>query len=228
MNFDQAFERFMEKHLNEAQGLRRERLKKGLGYGEMLFLRNGWWEAFGNLDHLYPEFMVSDWQEGVRFLDFAYIRPPYYMDFEIDGYTPHHTKLDRRGFEDERDRQNYLVMDHWRVFRFSVDKLRDRPRDCQRQLRLIMGIFYGDEETAVPTLTRQELMILHHAGIHGDSFTPGEVSAWLGISGRQARTYLHRLADLGYIEPARGSKRIRAYRLASRWKHPAGEGEAGD
>lgn len=211
MNFDKAYERFMEKHIEQSSGLRRERLIKGLGYGEMLFLE-GWWEVFGNFDDLYPEFMVKDFQDGYRFLDFAYLRPPYWVDFEIDGYGIHYAKLDRKGFSDDRERQNMLILDDWKVFRFSVDKLREQQRAFQGQLLQIIGRLYGDGAKQILTPKEQNLIL--QAGIFGSEFTPGQAAVWLGMTERQARKYLHRLVEKNQMVAVSGKKRIRTYKLA--------------
>lgn len=215
MIFEEAYERFMNKHISEAKGQRKQRLMNGLGFAEKLFLKEVWWQAIGNFDYLYPEYMVRDFVDGFRFLDFAYVRMPYLIVFEIDGYGPHYKDMTQDQFTDERDRQNYLVMDGWIVYRFTVKKLRERPRDCQRQLQQIMGIHYGDEGLNA-RLTPQEQILVHRAGIYGDVFTPKDVSDWLDISTRQARTHLHRLIDKQHIEPASGEERIRAYKLTYR------------
>jgi len=215
MNFEQAYEQFMEKHISEATGFRKERLLSGLGYGEKLFVKDGWWEAIGNFDYLYPEYMVRDFVDGFRFLDFAYVRYPYFIVFEVDGFGPHLKDMTPDEFTDERDRQNSLVMDGWIVYRFTVKKLRERPRDCQRQLQQIMGIYYGEEGLSA-RLTPQEQTLIHRAGIHGDVFTPTDVADWLDISTRQARTHLHRLVDKKHIASVSGEERIRSYTLTYR------------
>jgi len=218
MIFDRAYSIFLEKHLDESSGLRKERLLRGLGFGEHLFLKDGWWPAIGSFDYLHPEFMVRDFREGYRFLDFAYLRPPHMLDIEVDGFTPHN--MDRRQFSDERDRQNFLVMDGWKVFRFSVDKLKERPRESQMQLQQILGILYNEKGILDSLLSPQELILIEHAGRYGDTFTPSQVAEWLGVSVRQARTHLYNLVGKGHIAPSSGTKRIRTYTLS---RKPLGE-----
>lgn len=211
MIFDRAFALFMEKHIDESSGLRRQRLLEGLGYGEKLFIKNGWWPAFGNFDYLYPEFMARDYQEGYRFLDHGYLRPPHMLDFESDGRQVH--CKDERQFSDDRDRQNFLVLDGWKVFRFSVRKLEERPKECQMNLQQIIGRLYSSEYTSGVLLSPQEQRILEYAGRYGDDFTPLQMAEWMGLSSKQVRTYLHRLTEKGHFLPVSGSERVRKYRI---------------
>lgn len=212
MIFDRAFTMFMEKQIDESSGMRRERLLEGLGYGEKLLLRNGWWPAFGNFDYLYPEFMVRDYREGFRFLDMGYIRPPHMLDFESDGRQVH--CRDEQQFSDDRDRQNALVLDGWKVFRFSVKKLQERPKECQMNLQQIIGKLYSSEQTSGSILTLQELRVLEYAGRYGDDFTPNQMAEWMGMSTRQVRTHLHRLIEKGQVIPVSGTERVRKYRIS--------------
>lgn len=212
MSFERAYAQFLEKHLDEARGMRRERLFKGLGYGEKLFAKNAWWPAIGSFDHLYPEFMVRDVKRGYRLIDFVYLRPPHRIAFEADGYHPH--QLDRYAFDDDRERQNMLVLDGWKVFRYTIDQLKDRPKEVQRQLQQIMGTFYGKQGMEQALLTPKELSLLQFAGSRGDAFTPQEAAEWLGLTVRQTLAYLHRLVDKGHLIPASGEKRIRSYMIS--------------
>lgn len=45
-------------------------------------------------------------------------------------------------------------------------------------------------------------------------FTPTDVSDWFGVSDKTAREWLTQWRDLGYVEPASGSERVRSWRLA--------------
>ncbi|TMV49655.1 DNA-binding response regulator [Paenibacillus mesophilus] len=185
MSYEAYYERFMLRHMEEAGEMRCRRLKDGLGHAEKLFLQQVWWPAVGHFDYLHPEYEVMDFKDGVRYLDFAYIRAPYQVCIEIDGYGPHGRDLSRWQFADNLLRQNHLVLDGWKVLRFAYDELTDKPRRCQQTVQQLLGRWYGD--THAPTE--------------------------LGISERSARTILHRLVQAGYLLPASGAARIRSYRL---------------
>lgn len=61
----------------------------------------------GNLEYLTPEFEMDDFQDGKRFIDFAYLRPPYRIGIEIDGYG-------LTGFSGG-----------WKIIRFSYDDVKE-------------------------------------------------------------------------------------------------------
>lgn len=212
MSFEAYYERFMLQHMEEAGEMRCRRLKDGLGHAEKLFLQQVWWPAVGHFDYLHSEYEVMDFKDGVRYLDFAYIRAPYRVCIEIDGYGPHGRDLSRWQFADNLQRQNHLVLDGWKVLRFAYDELTDKPRRCQQTVQQLLGRWYGDTHT--PTeLDWKEKEMVRFAIYTGGAFTPSEAGERLGISERSARTILHRLVQDGYLLPASGAARIRSYRL---------------
>ena len=74
MRYNQAFEEFMHRQIiGEKSVRRRERLEKGLGKGETDFLRIIWYPAVGHFNHLYPEWEIRDMNNGLRYIDFAYM-----------------------------------------------------------------------------------------------------------------------------------------------------------
>jgi len=59
--FDQLYETWLNGQIAaEKNRRRRELLEKGLGHGTVEFLRNVWFPAIGNFDHLYAEWEVRD------------------------------------------------------------------------------------------------------------------------------------------------------------------------
>ena len=81
---------------------------------------------------LYPEFEVKDFRDGTRYIDFAYIRQGLKLAIEIDGYTTHASQISRTQFSDGLIRQNDLMIDGWKILRFSYDDVKDRPRMCEQ------------------------------------------------------------------------------------------------
>jgi hypothetical protein len=72
--FEAAYQRWLQENIRISKGEHKKRLSQGLGYSEKTFLARVWWPAFGTFQHLYPEFEVRDFKDGVRFLDFSYIQ----------------------------------------------------------------------------------------------------------------------------------------------------------
>jgi very-short-patch-repair endonuclease len=60
------------------------------------------------------------------FIDFAFIRGHVRLAIEIDGYGPHLQKITRSQFSDQWIRQNHLMLDGWKLLRFSFDDVKDK------------------------------------------------------------------------------------------------------
>jgi very-short-patch-repair endonuclease len=48
-------------------------------------------------------------------------------------------KLSRQQFSDQLIRQNHLIIDGWKVLRFSLDDVKERPRMCEQLVQQFMG-----------------------------------------------------------------------------------------
>ncbi|SCW78642.1 hypothetical protein SAMN04487970_104725 [Paenibacillus tianmuensis] len=179
---------------------------------EKLFLQEVWWPAVGHFEHLHPEFEVHDFKDGTRYLDFAYLRPPFKVCFEIDGYGPHSRDASRWQFADRLVRQNHLVIDDWKVIRFAYDDIKEKPRRCQQMIQQLMGRWFGDENVPV-ALTLKEKEIVRLLVHKQRRVTPAEVSQHLGVSVRYARELLQSLLKRQVLVPASGTLRVRAYLL---------------
>lgn len=74
-----------------------------------------------------------------RFIDFAIIGASTRLAIEIDGYKYHaEGAIDRASFDDQLDRQNELILQGWKVLRFSFDQIQSAPQLCQDQLRRML------------------------------------------------------------------------------------------
>jgi hypothetical protein len=212
MTFDGAYSGFMKYHVEQRKGERLRRLQEGHGHAEKLFLEQVWWPAFGQFSHLHPEFEVSDFKDGYRYLDFAYIRPFFRVALEIDGYGPHWRNLSRWQFSDQWQRQNHLIIDGWRVMRFTYDDVKEKPRLCQQTIQQFMGRWLG-EEKSVDAATYVEKEIVRIALQLSRPITPEDVCGHMGIENKYARKLLHSLVEKKWLHPASGNARIRSYRL---------------
>jgi hypothetical protein len=163
---------------------------------------------------------VNDYRDGSRFLDFTYIRPPYRISIEIDGYGPHQKDASRRKFSDDRFRQNQLVLDDWIIVRFSYDDLREKPRQCQQCIQQLLGKLYGlgrdnSLNYQLPAFARELLRSVQRRGSR-TPFSPKDVEKLLVVNHCTALKYLKQMQQHGFIEPASGEKRIRTYSLTSK------------
>lgn len=216
MGFDEAYDQFIRHHLDLRRGERRRRLEEGHGHAEKMFLENVWWPAFGNFQHLHPEYEVSDFKDGFRYVDYAYIHRSFHACFEIDGYGPHWREVDRWQFADQLMRQNHLVIDDWKVIRFAYDDVKTKPRRCQQIVQQLIG-----RELAAATAEQEqdfslaEREIIRLALMRGSGITPGDVGSHLQISNKWARKLLADLVVKKVFSPDGGTQRIRSYRLHS-------------
>lgn len=211
MAFQQAYEAFMCKHRKGRNGEDLRRLDEGHGHAERLFLEQVWWPAIGQFDDLIPEYQVTDFKGGCRYLDFAWIRSPYRICIEVDGYGPHQRDVSRWQYADHLQRQNDLVLDDWIVIRFSYDDVKDRPRLCERTLQQVQGKWFGGYDPKY-RLADLERFILHIA-IQQEELAPGKVAEELGISERTARKWLKSLVTKGLLVPLSGNHRVRRYKV---------------
>ncbi|MEW9699911.1 DNA-binding response regulator [Paenibacillus sp. SI8] len=220
MGFQQEHEKLIQAHDERRTGERLRRLREGHGHAEKLFLQQVWWGAVGHFRHLHPEYEVKDFTDGSRYVDFAYLRPPYRICIEIDGYGPHARDVDRWRFGDNLFRQNQLVLDDWKVLRFSFDDIAQKQRRCQQFILHMMGRWYGEaNQPNAISLTHREKEIARLAAFAVEPLTPKAVAVHLGIRVEHTRRWLHELHRKGVLRPASGGKqRIRSYVLDSAGK----------
>jgi superfamily II DNA or RNA helicase len=98
-------------------------------------------EVFGveNARLLTPEFPVEDIFQRSRFVDFALRTIDERVAFEIDGLTWHVPDVERiADYEDQLLRQNSLVHQGWRVFRWTDRQIVDDPDQVKEQLALFL------------------------------------------------------------------------------------------
>ncbi|MUT66887.1 DUF559 domain-containing protein [Paenibacillus sp. NEAU-GSW1] len=205
----------MTEQMKQRSGEALRRLKEGHAHAEKRFLEKVWWPAIGHFNHLHAEYEIYDFRNGARYIDFAYVRPPYKVGIEIDGYGAHSRDIDRRKFADDRFRQNELVLDGWQVLRFSYDAIEDQSKRCQQHIQQILGKLSGKSSELLKDL---DLSMRHREMIRiairaPQPITPAEAAAKLRCSDKQARVILKALTDQNLLIPASGAKRIRSYRV---------------
>lgn len=212
MKFEQAFEAFMTSQITaETNGRRREKLERGLGHGEMEFLRCVWYPAIGHFDHLYPEWEVRDFANGYRYLDFAYMPGDAKGVIEIQGYSSHPRDLELWRFKDLCLRHCHLALDGWLVIPIAYPSIVESPKQCQQLILSFVGKFIS---SSVPeSLSWLESETVRFARRLLRPFSPSDLSAHLQVSTRYARTVLHLLCEKQLLTVTRGQERARMYRL---------------
>lgn len=210
---EEIYERWMEDHLKQRKGEERRRLEEGHQYAERLFASQIWLPAVGHFEFLHPEYALTDFRDKQRFVDFAYIRPPYQICFEIDGYGPHAQQISRRSFADGLMRQNQLILDDWLVFRFSVDDLEQQQRRCQQMILHILGKLYSGIPIQSTPLTPREAQLYQLIVELGTAVTPIQLAEKLEITRIHVQRLLRSIHAKGYIQAANetSKQRVRAY-----------------
>ncbi|MFD0692913.1 endonuclease domain-containing protein [Paenibacillus sp. GCM10027628] len=199
------------------KGERLRRLKEGHGHAEKLFLQQVWWKAFDDFQDLHPEYEVRDFRDGYRYIDFAFIRHSLRLAIEIDGYGTHSAHISRSQFSDQWMRQNHLIIDGWKVLRFTYDDVKDRPRMCEQILQQFMGRYFGDTQQQVVEMNYIEKEICRFTQTIDRFLTPRDVCEKFGFGQKKARRILLAMAEKRLLLPAgAGQKRIKCYKL-----HPA-------
>lgn len=211
MKFEEAHEAFIESHAQRRSGDRLYHLKKGHAHAERLFLKAAWWVAFGNFDHLHPEYEVYDFKDGKRYLDFAYILGFIKICIEIDGFGPHWQNMSNEKFSDDRMRQNYLSLDRWIILRFSYDDLVYHPRQCQQILQQQLGLLLGNRSNM--NLNHFEHEIIRYGLKTTGIMNVHEIHEHLMISEKAARKILKGMVEKQLIRPIGGPTRIHSYQL---------------
>jgi len=92
-----------------------------------------------NAPLLTPQFPVEDIYGGSRYIDFALRTVDERVAFEIDGLSWHVPDVERIAeYEDALLRQNSLVHQGWRVFRWTDQQIADGPEQVKEQLALFL------------------------------------------------------------------------------------------
>jgi hypothetical protein len=211
--FLDIYESWLEQQRKNLTGEALRRLNEGHAHNEKLFVQDLWLPAVGNLDFLDAEYEVTNFRDGFFYLDFAYIRPPYLINWEVDDFSSHAKNVSRRSFEYERERQNQLVLDGWQIYRFPLDAIKEKPRRCQQLIQQVLGKLYGAGVNTDLKLSLKHREILRFARQIQRPFMPQEVCELLDIKDQHARKLLHELVQSKLLLPASGSSRIRTYRL---------------
>ncbi|HEV3343959.1 MAG TPA: DEAD/DEAH box helicase family protein [Pirellulales bacterium] len=103
-------------------------------------------QVFGieKVQMLVHEYPVEDIYGGGRFIDYAIRTPDDRIAFEIDGLTWHlPSMIPIEKYEDDLLRQNSLVHQGWRVFRWTERELIVEPHRVKQQLALFLKTIPG-------------------------------------------------------------------------------------
>lgn len=210
--FDDVYQKWLADQMaKESTPRRMELLSKGLGHGTVEFLRSVWFPCFGNLENLYAEYEVRDFNNGCRYLDLAYLPGKSKGCIEIHGYRPHARDVEVSRFKDLCMKQALLVLDDWLFLPIAYLSIRDDPGMCKQLMLSFVGKFVSQKFPI--ELSWAEAETLRFARRILRPFTPSELASHLHLSDRQTRTILNQMIGKKHLQVASGQHRYRTYRL---------------
>lgn len=201
MQLRDAYEKWMELQIKSCKGERRLRLQKGLSFSSKKFITHVIWPAVGSLDGWFAEYEVMDFKDGVRYLDLAKPLPFLKICIEADDKGTHGRNAESYKFSDDRFRQNDLVIDDWKVLRFSLQSILEQPRRCQQQLMHALAKWGIESDGAKPHLSPTELAIFKFIENKTVSFSPITIAQAVGIHRNTAARHLKSLVEKGKVIP---------------------------
>ncbi|MFC5407432.1 hypothetical protein [Cohnella soli] len=140
------------------------------------------------------------------------------LEHRSDGFDSHARKISLTGFDDDRIRQNHLVIDGWKVLRYTHNMVKERPRLCQQMLQQFIGTVYGKRGLGEQTrgrLSSEEKDIVRLALQLRRPVAPIDVRRLLDVESQKARRLLRGLLAKGtFVAAGNGQRRVHAYRLS--------------
>ena len=97
--------------------------------------------GFERTQLLIPQYPFTDIYEGGRFIDFVFISRLDKYAFEIDGevwHAPDGAMVSPAHYRDQLLRQNSLVFQGWKVYRWTDVQLAQERERIQQQLELFL------------------------------------------------------------------------------------------
>lgn len=206
-----AYDKWMAFQIKSCIGDRRRRLQKDLSFSLKKFIIHVFWPAVGSFNGWFAEYEVMDYKDGVRYLDMANLSTVIKISIEVDDKGTH--GQDSYKFSDDRFRQNDLVIDDWKVLRFSLQSILEQPRRCQQQLMHALAKWEIESNSAQPYLSPMELAINKFIENKTTAYSPITIAQAVGIHRNTAVKYLKSLVEKGKVVPdTKSGSSIRRYR----------------
>ncbi|KWX85817.1 hypothetical protein AMQ83_22570 [Paenibacillus riograndensis] len=214
MGFAEEHQKWLDSHKKRRTGERLDRLVRGHGHGEKMFVERVWWPIFGHMDNLHPEYEVSDWRGRPYFVDFVWKSGQVKFAFEIKGYGPHVQNTDRTRYRQELNRETYLQIAGYRVVAVPYDDLEAAPELTISLFKsLLAPCMLKNAEGGGRPYTRLESDILRLAARWNGSIRPVDLVNELGVNPRTVKKLMNALCEKGKFRPipAPGSSRVCRY-----------------
>ncbi|AIQ67709.1 hypothetical protein [Paenibacillus graminis] len=211
MGFQEAYSTWIKYHIGRRKGERRDRLERGHGHGERMFLEQVWWPLMGSLQNLHPEYEVADWRGRPYYVDLVWKPGQVKFAFEVKGYGPHVQNMDRTRYRQELNRETFLQIAGYRVVSIPYDDLEGSPQLTISLIRSLVAPFIGGIN-AVGQFTRLEREMIRLAVSRDGMIRPVDLGKELGINLRTVRNTLQALCAKGRLRPVPTKSGSRVYR----------------
>ncbi len=99
-------------------------------------------DTFGpdKAQYLFIQYPFTDIYGNKRFIDFALQSEEVNIALEIDGETYHNpNKVSNNKYYDDLMKQNSLIYDNWKVYRWVYNQLKRQPEKVKDELRTFLG-----------------------------------------------------------------------------------------
>ncbi|MEG1408071.1 MAG: DEAD/DEAH box helicase family protein, partial [Ruthenibacterium sp.] len=119
-------------------------------------------ETFGpdKTENLQIQYPCVDIYGNHRFIDFALESPDMKIAIEIDGETYHNpNKVSENKYYDDLLKQNSLIFDDWKVYRWVYNQLNKQPDKVKDELVTFLGAspLFKEFETSLPSQLGQAI-----------------------------------------------------------------------
>ncbi|AIQ45884.1 hypothetical protein R70723_08335 [Paenibacillus sp. FSL R7-0273] len=213
MGFMEEHQKWIQYHKKRRTGERLDRLGRGHGHGERMFLERVWWPVFGQLDDLHPEYEVLDWRGRPYFVDFVWRPGQVKFAIEIKGYGPHVQNTDRTRYRQELNRETYLQIAGYRVVSVPYDDLESVPELTISLLKsLLIPSLLKTTGGEGHQYTKVEKEILRIAARSNGFIRPVDLVEETGVDLRTIRKYMASLCAKGKFKPVLTRHNSRIYR----------------
>lgn len=198
MGFVESHAGWLQDHLRRRRGERRDRLRRGHGHGEKLFLKLVWWPLFGHLQGLHPEYEVVDWRGRSFFVDLMWRMGNIKIAFEIKGFGPHVEQADRTSYRRELNRELFLQGMGIRVVSIPYDELAENHELIKTLVRIIVSPYLEESnELEAAKYSRVEKELIQLAFKLDRVIKPVDAVRELQLDYKTVVKYLRRLCEKG-------------------------------
>jgi very-short-patch-repair endonuclease len=203
MSFEIEHAIWIKGHLNQRNGERKDALKRGHGFGNLMFVEKIWWSLLGHFDGLHPEYEVMDWRGRSYFVDFVWRVRGKRFAFEIVDYGSH--GKDRSKYRLDLNRTLFLQSQQYEVISISLDEMRENPSFIEAMLRNILAPYLASPTKLNAMTTRPfckiERQLMHFAILHNRILRPSDAARELELHKQTVIKYCRMLVQKNKFRP---------------------------